>query len=825
MQQRNWEDFVQFDANGRIIEHEANANIDITEYLADAPSPIATHTPGSAGSPDDTKSGELLDSELFDLHAFNLTAGVTYTFAQRGAGADGLEDPYMLLYGPGLTNESYITEDDDGGLGRTSMITYTPTVDGTYYVLASSWYHLATDQADPGSSYTLDVWQANPANDVDDTFEGAMDIGLGTTFGQLEAPNDFDMYKIEMTEGMVYSFTYAGGISGGGDFDGEPGENIAFLDLFDANGNPITYTVNYETGLSFFAEESGTYYLQVSPYDAYVNLPFDPMTGGYTLDVAEVDPATRDPLESLVWDSANNVPFVDTDGDGVGDTAYVYFAPAGENFGEFEPDDETPMATFGWEDFQIEGVMNALEEYEDILGVNYEITTDVEQATFRMLTTENLAYGARFYPQDPAYGSQQGIGTFNVISGLFTEPGSLERGGFSYAVVLHEFGHAHGIAHPHDTGGGSEVMLGVTASTGSLGVYDLNQGVYTVMSYNDGWATHPDGERDFSRATYESGWSATLGAFDIAVLQQRYGIINPHNTGDDVYTLAGSQDEAFYQTIWDTGGTDTIAYSGDQAVQIDLLAATLDYTPTGGGVVSFVHGIHGGYTIANGVVIENATGGEGDDVLLGNDAANVLTGNLGDDVLIGRDGADSLLGGDGADSLDGGAGNDLLVGGNDGDILRGGDDADRLDGGNASDLLEGGAGDDILQGGNDIDYLMGGADNDTLEGGNGADVLDGGAGDDVLIGGKGEDSYVFGDAGTDIILGYEKGETIDLTAFVGITDADVTVTRDSIFVDLAGSDDLTIFIEGGAVRMQDILFAPADTISASNDMHAQYMIA
>ncbi|MCY0725676.1 hypothetical protein OVW19_28465, partial [Klebsiella pneumoniae] len=89
-------------------------------------------------------------------------------------------------------------------------------------------------------------------------------------------------------------------------------------------------------------------------------------------------------------------------------------------------------------------------------------------------------------PQDPAYGTQQGIGTFNLISGGFgTRPESLEPGGFSYAVVLHEFGHAHGIAHPHDTGGGSEVMLGVTASTGSYGIYNLNQGVYTVMSYND----------------------------------------------------------------------------------------------------------------------------------------------------------------------------------------------------------------------------------------------------------------------------------------------------------------------------------------------------
>ena len=33
----------------------------------------------------------------------------------------------------------------------------------------------------------------------------------------------------------------------------------------------------------------------------------------------------------------------------------------------------------------------------------------------------------------------------------------------------------------------------------------------------------------------------------------------------------------------------------------------------------------GGFTIANGVTIENATGGSGNDTLTGNSAANVLT--------------------------------------------------------------------------------------------------------------------------------------------------------------------------------------------------------
>ncbi|HEU4704951.1 MAG TPA: M10 family metallopeptidase C-terminal domain-containing protein, partial [Sphingomicrobium sp.] len=295
-------------------------------------------------------------------------------------------------------------------------------------------------------------------------------------------------------------------------------------------------------------------------------------------------------------------------------------------------------------------------------GVNYVITDNSEQATFRLMTSVSTLYGAYFYPQDPAYGTQQGIGVFNLASGGFgTRPESLRQGGYSFGVILHEFGHAHGLAHPHDTGGGSEIMLGVTAAVGSYGVYNLNQGVYTVMSYNDAWDYHPDGPSPYSGASVGYGWSGSLSAFDIAELQERYGV-HAANEGDTVYALQGANAPGtFYQTIWDSGGNDTISYSGIADAQIDLLAATLDYSPTGGGVVSFVDNVWGGYTIASGVLIENATGGSGNDTLLGNAAANVLTGNGGNDILLGRGGDDLLLGGDGVDRVDGGDGLDVAT--------------------------------------------------------------------------------------------------------------------------------------------------------------------
>jgi Ca2+-binding RTX toxin-like protein len=66
---------------------------------------------------------------------------------------------------------------------------------------------------------------------------------------------------------------------------------------------------------------------------------------------------------------------------------------------------------------------------------------------------------------------------------------------------------------------------------------------------------------------------------------------------------------------------------------------------------------------------ENATGGSGNDVLLGNVLANRLIGGNGHNILVGNDGADILTGGTGRDILIGGRGLDTLNSGANDDIL------------------------------------------------------------------------------------------------------------------------------------------------------------
>ena len=245
---------------------------------------------------------------------------------------------------------------------------------------------------------------------------------------------------------------------------------------------------------------------------------------------------------------------------------------------------------------------------------------------------------------------QQGAVIINFKQYQTDDLSSLQQGGYDFISFIHEFGHAVGLKHPHDRGGaGFPKFPGVSSEFGDYGNFDLNQGVFTMMSYNDGFPTGPEGKQKISDIP-SFGWEGTAMAIDIAALQYLYGANMSYHTGNDVYRLPEiNQSGTFYSTIWDAGGLDTIVAGGDSDCSINLNAATLKLESGGGGVFSSHDGILGGFSIANKVTIENARGGGGDDTLIGNKSVNVLSGGEGADTLQGDRGADELRGGSGLD--------------------------------------------------------------------------------------------------------------------------------------------------------------------------------
>ncbi|MDZ4693153.1 M10 family metallopeptidase C-terminal domain-containing protein, partial [Terricaulis sp.] len=434
----------------------------------------------------------------------------------------------------------------------------------------------------------------------------------GSVDGRTNSAGDDDYYGVQLVAGQSYVISLTGR---GGDPLLDP-----YLELRDSSGALVSINDDsgpgYASTLRFTATVSGTYYINARAYEP-ANPPYT--TGDYTLSVAIGAP--QDPLDTIDYNWT--VPTT---------TIEVYFATTGQSFfGE--------TALRSWTQAEINAAMAALATYAAVAPLTFTQTFNQASAEFTLML-HNMDAGVLGY-----FSPTQGFGAFSPSTTSWQAVGSLNPGGSAFATLVHEFGHALGLAHPHDEGGvrdgnadgSSEVMQGVTNPFSSYGTFLLNQGVFTTMSYNDGWPLGPFG----GTGSLANGSQASPMALDVALIQQRYGVNMNYNTGDNTYTLTGVSGS--YTAIWDAGGIDTISYAGSTSALIDLRPATLQNALGGGGYVSFVTNVHQGFTIAAGVVIENAVGGSAADTIIGNSAGNRLTGGGSNDSITGNAGIDTSV--------------------------------------------------------------------------------------------------------------------------------------------------------------------------------------
>jgi Ca2+-binding RTX toxin-like protein len=200
------------------------------------------------------------------------------------------------------------------------------------------------------------------------------------------------------------------------------------------------------------------------------------------------------------------------------------------------------------------------------------------------------------------------------------------------------------------------------------------------------------------------------------------GTIKLGSGNDTAYGGTGS--EIFSGGVGDDvlnggSGNDTADYSeATDGISVDLSRTSLQFIGGGQGFDTLID-------------IENATGGSGNDTLVGSTGNNTLRGGNGNDTLEGGIGDDRLEGGDGTNTArysgfsaatvdlsktgaqdTGGYGSDTLI---------------------AIANLEGGSGSDTFTGDDANNQLVGNGGNDTLKGGKGNDTLNGGAGQDTAL--------------------------------------------------------------------------------------------
>lgn len=216
-----------------------------------------------------------------------------------------------------------------------------------------------------------------------------------------------------------------------------------------------------------------------------------------------------------------------------------------------------------------------------------------------------------------------------------------QAGGYGFEALMHEYGHSLGLKHPFE-------------DSPNLPLSNDNR-LYTLMSYTEPSSTvfvnYTQSGNSYSY-TYSNVNPDTPMLYDIAAIQYLYGANKSYHSGNDVYTFDPSK--PFIRTIWDGGGEDTISTSNfSLGCQIDLRSgyfskiAIHSNPPSGVNWTSSppvsTYDTSYNLAIAYNCVIENAIGGSGDDVLVGNNANNKLTGGIGNDVINGGAGLDTSI--------------------------------------------------------------------------------------------------------------------------------------------------------------------------------------
>lgn len=266
-----------------------------------------------------------------------------------------------------------------------------------------------------------------------------------------------------------------------------------------------------------------------------------------------------------------------------------------------------------------------------------------------------------------------------------------DEGLYGMNTLVHEIGHALGLSHPgaYNFGPG----FAVTYANGAEYAQDIRN--YTIMSY---WNPRDVGIQDHDYRMGTIAYGATPMIHDIFAAQQMYGADMTTRTGDTTYGFNASADvagrDAFdfeltpapVMTIWDAGGNDTLDASGYTTNQvIDLTPGSL--SSIGGVTLADAPSLEevnanralAGYAplteaaynnrmaalaanpdagllvdnvgIAYGAWIENAVGGSGNDLIIGNSLSNRLFGGAGNDVISGGAGVDYATGGTGSDTF------------------------------------------------------------------------------------------------------------------------------------------------------------------------------
>ncbi len=349
-------------------------------------------------------------------------------------------------------------------------------------------------------------------------------------------------------------------------------------------------------------------------------------------------------------------------------------------------------------DAQRSATREAIGYWDDVVKVGFaETSADQGDINFGNLTNRpgTQAY-ARLPSATVSANAEVNRQAYDIVGDVWVTATTasnfqLDEGLYGMNTLVHEFGHSLGLSHP----GNYNFAPGfaVTYVNGAEYAQDIRN--YTIMSY---WNPREVGIQDHDYNMGTIAYGSTPMVHDILAAQKLYGVDTTTRTGNSTYGFNASADTAGrdaldftktpapVMTIWDAGGIDTLDASGYNTNQkIDLTPGSLSsiggvtlaeapsleavnanraaagYAPLAQSsydtrMANLVANPDAGLLVDNvgiayGVTIENAVGGGGNDIIVGNKASNRINGNAGNDVISGGAGIDYLTGGTGADTF------------------------------------------------------------------------------------------------------------------------------------------------------------------------------
>jgi serralysin len=706
-------------------------------------------------TPGQTAQGLLSTGADHDWYAVALTAGQIYTFALTGTGTNNVTDTFLRLMGTDGTTE--LASNDDGLEGSNSLITFTATATGTYYLDAGSFDNLGAGQYGlsftAGNRASFDVQMGAGVIDTDYSWSVTPGTGAVVTYGFRQS-----------------AATYTAG-----------GSNIStFTQLTAAE------IASVESALQMFSELSGITFQRINPTGTTNDATM--LFGNYT-DSTDVAGA----FAYYPGSTANTIP----DGDVWLNTTSVSTTslPAGSYSAS------TIMHEIGHAlGLSHPGLYNAAPGVNITYGANAQFLQDTNQYSIMSYFNESNT-GASNYNSDPDTPMILDVLALQNIYGANTSTRNTNTtyGFNSNAGPMYDFTLNTSPALCIWDGGGID-MLDCSGATQKQ-IIDLNEG---------GFSNIKGLTKNISIAIGAVIENALGGSGDDTLLGNGSDNVLSGNVGNDSIEAGVGNDSvdggAGNDTLNGGVGNDSLyGAAGDDSFSgglgNDILYGNAGADILDGGVdtdLASYYSFAGSSLVVNlsnsalndgeatgdtFVSIENLEGSlTANNTLTGDGSDNTITSYSGNDSLDGGDGNDILLAGDGNDTLFGDIGNDFLSGGSGANTINGGSGNDTIaSAGGGLNIMDGGADIDILDATSlTVDYVINlmtgvtnfagesainfentntGSGNDSIAGsaasniinaGNGNDTLDGGAGNDTLYGGLGNDTYIV-DGSIDVI--------------------------------------------------------------------------